>query len=120
LSSSAFAILLNLLSRQNFYKIIHSKRFLKFRDVLESKINEINRETPVFSNKWKGLPYYCDRIGIRPDEVSLAGVDASHYAFRKRICFDDYICGHPLASDGWFAETRREFEALMAEQEEED
>lgn len=120
LSSASITILLNLISRQNFFPIIHSQKFLKFRDVLESKINEINRETPVFSHKWKGLPYYCDRIGFRPDEVSEAGVDASHYAFRKKIYFDDYICGHPLASDGWFAEQRREFEALMAEEQEED
>ena len=118
LSSASITILLNLISRQNFYEIIQSQKFLKFRVVLESKINEINRETPVFSDKWKGLPYYCDRIGFRPDEVCRAGVHASHYAFRKRICFDDYICGHPLASDGWFAENRREFEALMAEEQE--
>ena len=117
LSSASITILMNLISRQNFYEIIHSQRFLKFRDVLESKINEINRVTPVFSHKWKGLSYYCDRIGFRPDMLCSAGVDPTHYAFRKRICFDDYICGHPLASDGWFAEQRREFEALMAEEQ---
>lgn len=116
LSSSSVTILMNLISRKNFFKIIQSKRFVKFRDALESKTNEINRETPVFSHKWKGLPYYCDRIGFRPDEVCKAGIDVSHYVFRKSIYFDDYICGHPLASDGWFAESRRDFEALMAEQ----
>ena len=52
----AVTILLNILSRQNFFEILHSTEMRKFRDVLESKVNELSSTSPFF-HKWKGLLY---------------------------------------------------------------
>ena len=34
------------------------------------------------------------------------------YQKRKDIFLEDYICGHPLASHGWYKESLNEMESL--------
>ena len=48
-----------------------------------------------YYKKFFGIPYIIKRIGI-PDHI---------YNMREKMYLNDYISGHPKASDGWFQES---------------
>lgn len=67
------------------------------------------------SMQWKGSDYYFEKIygypiyfyeynPITHNIDKIIDVPLEIYQKRKNIFLEDYICGHPMASDGWFKE----------------
>lgn len=114
LTSSYFTWIFNNIGKGLCIEFIHSEEFENFRSVVSAKLNEVStgKLTPV-CHDWKGCDFYHDYLCIIPKMLTDCGIPANDYAFRKAIYFDDYIKGHPLASDGWYAESLRDFKNIM-------
>lgn len=109
------AIIYNTFCKPNFINFIHGieediKYLKKFRNTISSKLDEIKNEWghEPLTFSWRGCKYYHEKIGIRPKMLIDANIPEEHYTSRVWNYFSDQICGHPLASHGWFAESLNE------------
>lgn len=99
----------------------------KFDEQLKKKLFEFKGYTfgtcSPKSNTWKGSDYYFEKIygfpiyfyeynPITHNIDKIIDVPLEVYQKRKDIFLEDYICGHPMASDGWYKETLNEMESL--------
>ena len=93
----------------------------KFKEILISKLLEFKNET-IISPEWKGCNYYIRKFTGLPgcffrrdyygNLLYTLDIPLEIYQRRKYIFLEDYICGHPLASHGWYKETLNEMESL--------
>lgn len=84
--------------------------FIKFKALARNgDDNLIINECISFSeNKNKYTKYF---YGM-PQCLKEAGVSDEHYNLRQECYFDDIICGHPKASNGWFQESIEDLESM--------
>ena len=79
---------------------------IKFINTAKNKLTDIFKRkslTPI-DYFWKGTQYYYKSIfGI--NSVLDGIVPLEIYKQRNNLFLHDYICGHPLASNGWFKES---------------
>ena len=73
------------------------------------------------SSYWKGSNYYLKEITGIPGcffvknsngEIEKISLTAKIYQQRKNMFLEDYICGHPMASNGWYKESLEKTESL--------
>lgn len=109
------SVIYNTFCKPNFIKFIHGIEtnvmcLKKFRTTISFKLNEIKKQWghEPLSFSWKGCKYYYEKLGIRPKILIDANIPEEHYTTRVWNYFSDQICGHPLASHGWFAESLKE------------
>jgi len=105
--STISTIIYNNLCHPTIYTIIHTDPFDIFRSTVSKKLYEIKTKWvhPPYSHLWKGYTRYHKLIGLLPLILEKAGVPEEHYIRRANDFFSDSICGHPMASHGWFAES---------------
>lgn len=110
----------NFLSR--LFNIIVSKRVLPYYQALidkssqgsNQKFMEVNKEklrlfakyndNPI-SHLWKGSNHYHKKLFGIPCILEDNGITLEHYQIREMNYMNDIICGHPMASNGWFQES---------------
>ena len=90
--------------------LLHTDTFIKYRKTVSSKLHEIKNDwdKPPLCCEWKGVARYHEKLGILPKILYHAGVSEDHYRYRVWTYFTDSICGHYMASNGWFAEALQE------------
>ena len=88
-------------------EMIHSKKYKGYRKVVANKLHEIKTKWKInpFSHQWLSFNRYHEKLGILPKVLRDAGVEEDHYRHRAWTFFSDSICGHYMASDGWYSET---------------
>lgn len=99
----------------------------KFKITVKQKIFEFKGCTfglcSPKSNNWKGSDYYFKKIYGFPiyfyeynpkthNIDKIIDVPLEIYQQRKDIFLEDYICGHPMASHGWYKEALENTEEL--------
>ena len=81
------------INNNDYYKEILINMYNKCKEILTKEIKF-----------WDDLDLYFEYIFEIPKILHDAGVTKEIYQYRKDIFFDDVICGHPKASDGWLKE----------------
>lgn len=115
----------NLVSR--LYNKVTCKQFLpyyhviinnykKFYDVNKDKAREFNQYNnyPI-SHLWKGSNYYHEKIFGIPCCLEDINIPIEHYNLKKKSYINDSICGHVLASHGWYQEALQDMKDLFQE-----
>ena len=111
ISSIILTILFNKAGVKNCLQILHAED-PTIKNYIKSYLTHIKVYNHlIFSYNWRGINYYYDRLAIVPPILINIGICPKHYLFRKCIYFDDYIKGHPKASNGWFNEAIEEFDS---------
>ena len=80
-----------------------------FKHTLRLKLKSFYNNTPIgpINYYWKGSNYYYKQIfGI--DIILEDIIPIEIYNKRNELFINDAICGHPMASDGWFQESLKE------------
>jgi hypothetical protein len=88
------------------------KKSEKFVLTIKNKLIEFSKQEDIIRNdKWKGSNYYFKEIFGVP--IYLDGiVSKEHYQQFHSGYIEDVIAGHPMASNGWYAESLRELEEM--------
>lgn len=117
INSSIVTLIFENLGNGSAFDIIHSDTnvFIKFRITIADKLHEISSwNYAPFCYKWRGCSKYNERLQILPTILRNADIPEWHYQYRKQIYFDDIICGHPMASNGWAREAMDAIEECYA------
>ena len=86
-----------------YHNIINSHK--KFYDVNKVKLREFNKyDNYPISYLWKGSNHYHEKIFGIPCCLEDAKIPIEHYKLKKNLYINDSICGHVLASHGWYQE----------------
>lgn len=86
-----------------YIKIVNNHK--KFYDVNKVKLREFNKyDNYPISHLWKGANYYHEKIFRIPCCLEDANIPIDHYSLKKNLYINDSICGHTLASHGWYQE----------------
>ena len=110
IASSIVATLYNSMCGNIQYKLLHTKKYDKFRAMISTKLNEMKncwKHAP-FCVTWKGFRRYYELMGLLPKLLRDIGIPEEHYIYRLNTYFSDHIAGHPMASHGWCAEALNE------------
>ena len=82
---------------------------------LKKKIIEFSKiqNDEIFTRYWKGADYYYRKLFFGSIYLDSLNIPNDILKQRYECNFDAMICGHPKASDGWFAEALKEFEEYI-------
>ena len=110
LLSSTVSLIFNNMCIPMCLTLLHTDKFIKYRKTVSFKLHEIKNDwdKPPLCCEWKGVARYHEKLGILPKILYHAGVSEDHYRYRVWTYFTDSICGHYMASNGWFAEALQE------------
>lgn len=115
-SSAILTIIFNVIGQGFCHDILHMSDFHRFRDTVSLKLTEISSWPIVpISHNWLGSQKYFRKLGVLPQTLKKVGIPESDYVFRQKICFNDVIAGHPMASRGWFWESLEEIKDALIE-----
>ena len=106
------------------FNIIVSKKILPYYQTMINKSAQSNRrfmeinkeklrhfakhnENPI-SHLWKGSNHYYKKIFGIPCILEDNGISLEHYQMREMVYMNDIICGHPMASNGWYQEALKD------------
>jgi len=102
------SILFNTITSRNIievYKYLLNSN-LRFDKVNRQKLRELSEINNVPNSlSWKGSNYYYKKLFDIPLLLEDIEIPKEVYLFRENIYLNDYICGHPMASNGWFKES---------------
>lgn len=75
-------------------------------DIIKKKLNSFRMKTILYPNDyfWKGSDYYYKKI-FKISSIVDGIIPINIYKKRDNIYLNDYICGHPKASNGWYQES---------------
>jgi len=105
INSSIITLIFENLGKGAGFLVLHSENFIKLRKTIADKLHEIKSwKNEIFCYKWRGSSRYNELLQILPSILRNCDIPESHYRYRKQIYFDDVICGHPMASNGWCRE----------------
>ena len=77
--------------------------------ILHDDLSIANRHFKIKSNYWKGSDYYYLKIfGVPRILMELDNPDLRDHYLSRTYDFCDSICGHPMASNGWYFESLTE------------
>lgn len=97
-----------------YLNILNSHK--KFFDVNKVKLREFNKyDNYPISYLWKGANYYHEKIFGIPCCLEDAKIPIEHYNLKKNLYINDSICGHVLASHGWYREALQNMLELYQE-----
>ena len=92
-----------------------------FRNTMLLKLIEF-RDENFKTSHWKGSNYYIEEITGIPGWFfiknnnggveKIMDISLEIYQQRKNMFLEDYICGHPMASHGWYKEALENTEEL--------
>lgn len=86
----------------------------KYANTLKQKLIEFNKESELsFIKYWKGSNYYYKRLFYSSIHLDSLNIPSRLLKQRYEWNFDAMICGHPKASNGWFAEGLKELEKYI-------
>ena len=78
----------------------------RFKEINKVKIREFNQVNNFpLSHLWKGGNYYHEKMFGIPSCLEDIDIPLEHYTLKKKYYLNDSICGHVLASDGWYQES---------------
>lgn len=107
MQSTTTTLVHNEMCHSKIYNMLRRDNFSEFRESIKNSLFKLKLgDIPhPYSYLWKGLPYYHHAHGIIPQLLEKAGIPEEHYIIRTNTYLNDAICGHPMASHGWYAES---------------
>ena len=76
----------------------------RFCQTIKNKLEEYKSSGMTICSKWRGSDYYYRRLFGRSIYLKDCEVSDEIIELRNKMYFNDLICGHPKASDGWCKE----------------
>jgi hypothetical protein len=118
LVSKMFNLLISKKILPYYQTLIHKSHLSNQRlfKVNKKKIRHFAKENedPI-SHLWKGSNHYHKKIFGIPCILEDTGVSIENFQMRETVYLNDSICGHSMASDGWFQESLKDTIELYQE-----